>query len=235
MSTAPLGAAVERHACLTQVIHRRQPTTAGMALILFRTHASHARGPFLPASPGISAGAAWASEVPVVVSVAARSTPTTGGGRRVRNDRCDPFASRRLVRALLLPQPPERAGSPWRVPRCEEAPLRPAPTPGGGTARRGHFPNRPRSLEMLPCAGSGVRSASSVRRGRGPKLAARGTSDMALWLGVRQRLSYSHRPGRSGNAPARTLTAGVLHVPGVYTSKTMSPGIAASQETTASA
>ena len=39
---------------------------------------------------------------------------------------------------------------------------------------------------MLPCAGSGVHSASAVRRGRGPGLAARGTSDSAVWSGVRR-------------------------------------------------
>ena len=84
--------------------------------------------------------------------------PTAAAG--CGNGRHDPCASRRLVRARLLPQLPERAGDPWRAPAWEEAPLRPAAAAAeGGRLSCGRLPNRQGSLQMPPCTGSGVRSA----------------------------------------------------------------------------
>ena len=135
-----------------------------------------------PAPPGPGSG--WSPSAPPV-RLRRWRTAAVGCG----NGRRDSCAPRRLVRARLLPQTPERAGDPRRVPPCEEAPLRPAAAAaGGGRSWLGRVRNWQRRLQTPPCAGPGARSALSVRHGCGVGLAARGTSDDgAVWSCVRRR------------------------------------------------
>ena len=140
---------------------RRQSATANIPPTHTRCRAPRDRGPSHRPRTGISAGAARPGEVlcwPAASPPGRWRWPTAAAG--CGNGRHDPCASRRLVRARLLPQLPERAGDPWRAPAWEEAPLRPAAAAAeGGRLSCGRLPNRQGSLQMPPCTGSGVRSA----------------------------------------------------------------------------
>ena len=126
------------------------------------------------------------------------------------NGRRDSCAPRRLVRARLLPQTPERAGDPRWVPPCEEAPLRPtAAAAGGGRSWLGRVRNWQRSLQTPPCAGSGVRSTLSVRHGRGVRLSARGTSDGAVWSCVQRQPQGQLQGGYHGESLQWSLSSGM--------------------------
>ena len=131
---------------------------------------------------GMSAGAARAGKVwpPSASPPGLRRLRAAAAG--CGNDWRDPCASRRPVRARLLPQTPERARNPWRVPPCEDA-----PAANRARGRRGTVLTARAVLKLAEefadaplCMPGCSRCLGGWALGVGLGLAARGTSGSAV-------------------------------------------------------